>query len=282
MTAAAAPWAWSPATLKPTADEELPNGINRFVIHCSVHQPLIDKAPGLTLGIYGQWFTRNETWADQAGPWVDYLSRSSYMLQQGHFAADVLYFYGEDSNLTQLFAEKPPDIPAGYGFDYINADALIHELSVKNGRILSKSGIAYRVMGLDPYSAHMSLPVLKAIRSLVEQGAIVAGPKPVDDPSLADDPAAFRKLTEELFGDGTGAHTLGRGEVYAGEKLTDVFHAMDVKPDFDFTGPQEAHLPFVHRQTSDSDIYFIDSRNEQAVDVTCPRKTQPVEAGVLS
>jgi hypothetical protein len=27
---AAAPWAWSPATLKPTADQELLNGINRF------------------------------------------------------------------------------------------------------------------------------------------------------------------------------------------------------------------------------------------------------------
>ena len=40
MTAAAAPWAWSPATLKPTADQEFLNGINRFVIHESAHQPL--------------------------------------------------------------------------------------------------------------------------------------------------------------------------------------------------------------------------------------------------
>ena len=77
MTAAAAPWAWSPATLKPTADQELLNGINRFVIHESAHQPLVDKAPGLTLGPFGQWFNRNETWAEQAGPWVDYLARSS-------------------------------------------------------------------------------------------------------------------------------------------------------------------------------------------------------------
>ena len=41
-------WAWSPSTLKPTADQEFLNGINRFVIHESAHQPLIDKAPGLT------------------------------------------------------------------------------------------------------------------------------------------------------------------------------------------------------------------------------------------
>ena len=105
MTAAAAPWAWSPATLKPTADQELLNGINRFVIHESAHQPLVGKAPGMTLGPYGQWFNRNETWAEEAGPWVNYIARSSYLLQQGHFGADLVYFYGEDSNLTAIFDE---------------------------------------------------------------------------------------------------------------------------------------------------------------------------------
>ena len=107
LTAAAAPWAWSPATLKPTADQELLNGINRFVIHESAHQPLVGKAPGLTLGPFGQWFNRNETWAEQAGA-VGRLSgaRSSYLLQQGHFAADLVYFYGEDSNLTAMFGSR--------------------------------------------------------------------------------------------------------------------------------------------------------------------------------
>src|SRR5438045_9612514 len=98
LTAAAAPWAWSPATLKPTADQELLNGINRFVIHESAHQPLVGKAPGLTLGPFGQWFNRNETWAEQAGSWIDYLARSSYMLQQGHYGADPVISYGADSH----------------------------------------------------------------------------------------------------------------------------------------------------------------------------------------
>ena len=66
-----------------------------------------------------------------------------YMLQQGHFAADVIYFYGEDSNLTAIFDDKAPDMPAGYGFDYINADGLIHELNVTDGRITTKSGMNY-------------------------------------------------------------------------------------------------------------------------------------------
>jgi alpha-L-rhamnosidase/F5/8 type C domain len=266
MTAAAAPWGWSPTTLKPTADQEFLNGINRFVIHESAHQPLVDpaKAPGLTLGPFGQWFNRNETWAEQAGTWINYLARTSYLLQQGRFAADLVYFYGEDSNLTAIFDHSAPDIPAGYGFDYINADGLIHELSASNGAITTKSGMRYRVLGLDPYSKHMSLPVLRAIYKLAQAGAVIAGPKPADDPSLADDAAEFAKLNNELFGDGTGVHKVGKGTVYAGQPLADVFNALQLKPDFDYTKPQnDNRLLFVHRKLADGDLYFVDNRGDK-------------------
>jgi len=263
LTAAAAPWAWSPATLKPTADQELLNGINRFVIHESAHQPLIGKAPGLTLGPFGQWFNRNETWAEQAAPWIDYLARSSYMLQQGHYGADLVYFYGEDSNLTAIFEHKAPEIPAGYAFDYINADALIHELSVSRGQIVTKSGMQYRVLGLDPYSRHMSLPVLRAIAKLAEDGAVIAGPKPTDDPSLADDHAEFERLSSQLFGDGTGVHNFGKGTVYAGQTLAEVFGALNLKPDFEYARqPDAPDVEFAHRKLRNGDIFFVDNRSD--------------------
>jgi hypothetical protein len=271
LTAAAAPWAWSPQTLKPTADQELLNGINRFVIHESTHQPLIDKAPGLTLGPFGQWFNRNETWAEQAGPWVDYLARSSYLLQQGRFAADVIYFYGEDSNLTAIFSNKSPEVPAGYGFDYVNADGLIHELGVTAGHITTKSGMSYRLLVLDPYSEHMSLPVLRAIHKLVVQGAVVAGNKPVDTPSLADSSAEFKKLDGELFGDGTGVHILGKGKVYAGQNAESALKALDLSPDFDHSKPEsDTRILFVHRKLAGGDIYFLDNRSnrDENVDAT--------------
>lgn len=271
LTAAAAPWAWSPATLKPTADQELLNGINRFVIHESAHQPLVGKAPGLTLGPFGQWFNRNETWAEQAAPWINYLARCSYMLQQGHFGADVVYFYGEDSNLTAIFRHKAPEIPTGYAFDYINADALIHELSVSNGQIVAKSGMQYRVLGLDPYSRHMSLPVLRAIAKLVEDGAVVAGPRPTDDPSLADDQAEFEKLSAQLFGDGSGVQKIGKGSVYTGQSLAEVFGALNLQPDFDYSRQADGpDVEFVHRKLTDGDLYFVDNRSDHdaTVDAT--------------
>jgi hypothetical protein len=235
LTASQAPWAWSPATLKPTADQEFLNGINRIVIHESAHQPFVDKAPGLTLGPFGQWFNRNETWANYASVWVDYLARTSYLLQQGRAVADVLYFYGEDSNLTAIFRTTAPPIPLGYNFDYVNADALIHEFSVKDGELASKAGMSYRVLVLDPYSQHMSLAVLRAIHTLVEQGAVVAGPKPVDTPSLADDVAEFNRLNNQLFGDGTGMHKFGKGMVLAGGNAASILQAARIAPDLNYS-----------------------------------------------
>ena len=271
MTAAEAPWGWSPETLKPTADQEFLNGINRFVIHESAHQPLIDKAPGLTLGPFGQWFNRNETWADHASVWIDYLARTSYMLQQGRLSADVLYFYGEDSNVTAIFHNSAPPIPDGFNFDYVNADALLHEFHATPGKLTSKAGMSYRVLMLDPYSRHMSLPVLKAIYQLVQQGAIVAGPKPTDTPSLADNAAEFRRLNTELFGNGTGTHVVGKGKVFAGSTATDVMQALQIAPDFRYNNPDSQHpVLFAHRELSDADIYFVDNRSdhETAIDAS--------------
>jgi len=263
LTASSGAWAWSPATLKPTADKELAMGLNRFVIHTSVHQPLLDKKPGLALGPFGQWFNRNETWAEQAKPWVSYLARSSYLLQQGRFDADIAYFYGEDSNLTALFGKKSPDIPAGYNFDYINADALIHVLTFKDGQLATPSGMRYRVLALDPHSQQMSLPVLKKVRDLVQAGAIVAGPKPTDTPSLSDDPKEFQGIVEQLWGSGSG-NTVGKGRVYRDKGLGDVLTAAGVARDFDYTKPQaDTNLLFVHRKLADGDLYFVDNRNDR-------------------
>ena len=263
LTASSGAWAWSPATLKPTADKELAMGLNRFVIHTSVHQPLLDKKPGLALGPFGQWFNRNETWAEQAKPWVSYLARSSYLLQQGRFDADIAYFYGEDSNLAALFGKKSPDVPTGYNFDYINADALIHVLTFKDGQLATPSGMRYRVLALDPHSQQMSLPVLNKIRDLVQAGAIVAGPKPTDTPSLSDKTKEFQSIVDELWGSGSG-NTVGKGRVYGDKGLGDVLTAVTVTPDFDYTKPEpDANVLFVHRKLADGDLYFVDNRNDR-------------------
>ncbi len=261
LTAAANPWGWSPAFLKPTADKELAMGLNRFVIHSSVHQPLIGKAPGLALGPFGQWFNRNEIWAEQAGPWIDYLARSSYLLQQGTFIADIAYFYGEDSNLTAIFANKSPDVPEGFNFDYVNANALIHKLHVKDHVLVTDSGMKYRVLVLDAYSTHMSLPVLRQIKALVAAGATVIGQKPTGTPSLADKETEFHALADELW----SGKLIGKGKVIATASATEALAAAGVQQDFSLgANPGKANVLYVHRRTADADIFYVDNRKPAA------------------
>lgn len=267
FTTSAGAWAWSPETLKPAADRELAMGVNRFVIHTSVHQPLDDKVPGLGLGRYGQWFNRHETWAELAKPWMTYLARSSFMLQQGKFVADVAWLYGQDANITQLFGVggEAPQVPAGYNFDYVNSDVVLHRLSVKNGRLITPGGSSYRVLALDSSTRRMTLPVLRKLRELVNDGAVVVGPKPMDSPSLCDDQAEFKTIASQLFGSGTGDHIYGKGRVLAGETLAEALRKLKVTPDFQVSeAPPDTQLFFVHRHIPGGEIYFVDNPDNHA------------------
>ena len=262
MTAIGTAWAWAPEMLKPTADMEMANGLNRFVIHTSVHQPVDDKIPGLGLGPFGQWFTRHETWAEEAGPWISYLGRSSYLLQQGNFIADILYYYGEDNNITALFRQNLPDIPEGYNYDFVNSDALVNVLNVKDGMMTTSGGTVYRLMALDENSRYMSLPVLKKLREMVTAGAVVVGSKPLETPSLSDDSGEFNTIVNELWANASGENNTGKGKVLAGISLKDALETMNINPDFTYSKPkEETRLLFVHRRLGNTDIYWVNSRN---------------------
>jgi hypothetical protein len=264
LTAGSGAWSFSPETLKPTADREMSMGLNRFVIHTSVHQPSNEKIPGLGLGPFGQWFTRHETWAEQAKAWTTYLARSSYMLQQGTFVADIAYYYGEDSNITALFTGNPPPIPAGYNFDYVNSDVVKNRLAVApGGRITTPTGMSYRILALDPNSQRMPLAVLRKIRDMVNAGAFVVGPKPIESPSLSDSQEEFQTIAGQLWGGATG-----KGRVFGTGSIGDALAALKVAPDFEYTRPQsDTELAFVHRKLADGDIYWVSHRNDRAGDV---------------
>jgi hypothetical protein len=187
------------------------------------------------------------------------------MLQQGRFVADVAWFYGEDSNITALYAKAGPPIPEGYDFDYVSADALQHRFKVLDGQLGTDSGMRYRVLALDARAVHMSLPVLKAIRDLVAAGAVLVGPRPQDTPSLADDDAEFQAIVKDVWGDkGPPMHKYGKGQVYGNAELGDVLAGAGVQPDFGYTKPQaDTQLLAVHRKLADGDLWFVDSRNDR-------------------
>jgi hypothetical protein len=265
MTSALAPWAYAPHDLRRVIDLEFAIGLNLPVIHTSVHQPVDDKIPGLSLFIFGQYFNRHETWAEMARPWVDYLSRSSYLLQQGRDFADVAYFYGEEAPLTGLYGEHPvADAPTHYAYDFVSADALMNHLSVDNGDLIASSGARYKVLYLGGSSRRMTLPVLQRIARLVEAGATLVGDAPRSSPSLKDDGGAFDALVHRLW-TGTPVTKVGHGSVIAGKDIEGALASILLSPDFSYGATQsDSSLLFVHRRLEDGDLYFVDNREDRA------------------
>ncbi len=271
MTSRGPAWSFSPASLKTVADLEFALGINRFEIHESTHQPVADLAPGLTLGPYGLWFNRNDTWANEAGPWITYLARCSYLLQQGHYHADVAYFYGEEGPLTAVFGWKEPeDAPEGYGYDYVNGDVILNRLSIGDGRWVASGGASYRILYLGGQSRRMTLPVLRKLKDLVVQGGVLVGNRPADSPSLADDETVFRRVADELWGRRPAmagkAHFVGKGKVYADMTPNQALAALNEPRDFEYTS-QDATLMFLHRRLADGDLYYVDNRGGKSANV---------------
>lgn len=248
---------WTPAKLKPTADLMMINGLNRFVVHASVHQPIDQSGPGLGLGFFGQWFTRKETWSDMARAWTDYLARSSFLLQQGRNVADIAWFYGEDDNITEIYAREAPTIPSGYAIDFINADALTNSVHAEDAELVAESGNRYRLLVLDNGARRMTLGTLRRIRNLLEDGVIVVGGKPASTPSLADDDIEFRQLASETWGRWSNKRVF--------PDIESAIRANRLSPDVDFG--DAGGVGFVHRSTHDSDIYFLANLNATSVSV---------------
>jgi hypothetical protein len=252
-----APW-----NLKPTADMVLLAGVNRFVIHTSTHQP-VDKGPGMTLGV-GQFFTRNETWAEQAKPWVDYLSRSSFLLQQGQAVSDVAVFYGEAGPPIATDRDVLPEVPEGYRYDYVNADVILNKLSSDGDALTTTTGMRYRTLVFGRGVQRISLPVLRKLSELVNNGAVVVGARPQGSPSLADDPQAVKALLDTLWPGGSVA-TVGKGRVFASGNLAEALTAVGVAPDFSYAKPaNDSKVMFIHRNMVDGDAYFLSNRNDRA------------------
>ena len=269
LTSVMQPWAHSPAQLRPMMDLIFAHGVNRPVIHTSVHQPADERFPGLALLIFGQYFNRHETWAEMAKPWVDYMARTSFLLQQGRNEAEVAYFYGEEAPLTMLFKDGlPHDAPAHYGFDFVNADAVHSALSVQNGELVAKGGARYRVLYLGGTSHFMTLPVLRRIAELVEAGATLIGLAPVSSPSLADDTAQFNALVQRLWGTNNAANSIsdrrvGKGRVIESTAIEQVLALLNEVPDFDYDGSEpNSKILFQHRQLDTSDIYFLSNQTQ--------------------
>lgn len=248
-------WLGHPGSIKGLGDLMWSEGINRFILHCYAHQPWTDLVPGMTMGQWGTHFGRTNIWWEQSKPWFAYVARGQQMLQAGQPVADVLFFGGEASpngspHRTDLKAK-------GFDYDACGTD-LIGKLAVKDGRIVTPAGTAYRLLVL-PDTTWMTPALARHLRDLVQAGAAVLGPKPQRSPSLAGFPACddeVRSIADTVWGDGRGERRVGPGRVFSGMPVEEALTALAVGPDCIDAATGKAP-PFIHRRIGDADAWFV-------------------------
>lgn len=266
FTAGGKAFARYPYVMKARGDRFFTEGINSTLLHVFIHQPYEDRWPGMNTE-FGNEFNRKNTWFDQMDIFAGYLKRTNLLLQQGRYVADVAYFIGEDT--PKMTGVCDPALPKGYSFDYINAEILLQQASVKDGKLTLASGMQYKVLVL-PRLTTMRPEVLRKISALVNQGLAILGPAPQSSPSLANYPQAdqeVKRMAQALWkaATPTGFGKVGKGYVFGDQNtLENVLTTLSVTPDFHIAA-DSASVLFTHRALPDGNIYFLSNQQPRKV-----------------
>ncbi len=195
-------WTDYPYAIKSTGDYIFTLGINQYIFHRFAHQSHTDPrvAPGMTMGQWGSFWERTNTWYNKAQEWMKYCTRCQAVLQQGQFVGDFLYFCGEESPARVLEkAELNPAVPTGYDWDSVDANAIKTLFTIQNNQIVLPANLRYKVLVLKNINK-MTVGLLRKIQELVNQGMVLVGPKPETSPNLTDSDADVKRIAAEVWG----------------------------------------------------------------------------------
>ena len=235
--------------LKPTFDQAVCEGLNRLVWHTFTSSPKDAGLPGQEY-FAGTHLNPNVTWWNKAGPFLTYINRSQFLLQQGVPVSDVLIYYGDNiPNFVQYKGADPAKVLPGYDYDVIDEYALTHRATVKGGRIVLPEGTSYQILVL-PDRPSMSLAALGAVQKLVAGGAQVLGPRPERTTGIGDD-NAVRSIASAVW-----------PKVHTNQTARALLRARGIAPDFE--GPPDTD--YVHRRAGGAEIYFVRNGKPEALE----------------
>lgn len=259
-------WERAPKDMKHDLDRAFCSGVNRLFWTNSIASPPEFGLPGL-VNFAANQLNPNITWWEQAGDFVQYINRCSFMLQQGLFVADVLYYYGDDSPNFVFLKEEYPELQFGLDWDKCSRDVILNRTAVSDGKIVLPDGMRYSVLVLTPEEA-ISLDVLKKVEQLVREGATVISPRPIRSTGLTNYPGSDEELHAiatrmwgKIDGERITENRYGKGRVIWGQDVNEVLASLNVKPDFSYTSQNpKTSLDYIHRRMDDQDVYFVVNR----------------------
>ncbi len=264
-------WQESPGDLKPTVDRFFCEGLNRIVFHTWPHTPPEAGLPGWNYS-FGTQIGETRIWWPKAKPFMDYLSRCSFLLQEGNFVGDVLYYYGDRAPNFPGVKKIDPSLGFGFDYDVTNTEILL-QLEIKNGKLTLPHGQEYEVLIL-PDDQSMNPEVLEKLRTMVENGATVIGKKPVKSYSLSnfkENDQRIRNMAKSLWGDVDSVNIqerkVGKGKIVWGKSIRQVLADKGVGPDVSLSrNIDSTDIDFIHRKMKNGEeIYFLRNKKDRSI-----------------
>jgi len=217
---------------------------------------------GLILTIKSTHFNNKRVWWPKVGPFVDYLSRISYIFQEADFVSDVLYYYGD--RIPNSATPKNTHFVVGPGYDYevINTEILLNELRVEDGRLVLSNGAHFSMLALENEKEINPL-VLRKLKEFASQGAVIVGARPEQVASLKNESAnaaADKAIIDRLWTNISGTSTIQNiksGKIYEGIKPAEMLSMLKVAPDFNYPEKESWLIDYIHYAKNDMDFYFI-------------------------
>ncbi|WNH09436.1 glycosyl hydrolase [Thalassobellus suaedae] len=118
-------WDEHPGNLKTLADRNYALGINRFFYHVFVHNPWVDRKPGMTLDGIGTFFQRDQTWWEPGKAFFDYCQRVQFQLQKGKPVVDLAVFTGEEIPSRSVLPDRlVPLMPNVFGDERVASEII--------------------------------------------------------------------------------------------------------------------------------------------------------------
>jgi hypothetical protein len=241
--------------------------MNRVVFHGFSHNPTGTGFPGIVYHA-GTHFNDKRVWWPMINPFIDYLSRISYIAREADFVADVLYYYGD--KIPNSVTPKNTSFSAGEGYDYevTNTDVLLNNVSVKDGKLIMPGGAEFSMLVLK-FEESINPLVLIKLNELVKQGAVIIGPKPLKVAGLknqADNGMEYESLKNQLWMEMNGNVTIAtknKGKIFSGIKTEELLKALDIYPDLDDPAEKASLIDYIHYKKADLDFYFIRNTTSQ-------------------
>ena len=271
-------WTWlhspsfraTPLDVKAEADLHFLQGVNQLIGHGWPYTAPGVEYPGWRFYAAGVFNEKNPWWIVMPDL-AKYLQRVSFLMRQGEVRNDVAIYLPNDdawarftngnANLIEMLRERlgpnliPTVLESGYSFDFFDDQVLGQIGRVENGSLTLGSN-KYRIVILPNVEQIPTETLMNLVEFARTGGTLIATRRtPVLSPGLQaklSDHQRIGDVSKRLF---EGPTAIGHLVTDESNQLAAVLTAA-LRRDV-VLSPAAADIGFIHRATSDTDIYFV-------------------------